>query len=181
VVASAACGANAPDPILAEERATGPGKVTIVEFVDYRCSFCRQQTDVLSQLLAQHAGAVRFVVKHVPSDKRPGAKRAAHAAICAEAQGKLDSMHEALMRASDTADQTILDLAREIGLDLEGFKACMASDAPKDRLVDDREAFDRAGGDGLPMTFVGRTKFVGLADPDELDRAMRDALDRAGL
>jgi protein-disulfide isomerase len=178
---SAGCGANAPDPILAEERATGAGKVTIVEFVDYRCTFCRQQTDVLAELLQRHAGAVRFVVKHVPSDKRPGAKRAAQAAICAEAQGKLESMHEALMRASNTTDQTILDLAQEIGLDLEGFKACLSSDAPNARLADDLEAFERAGGNGLPMTFVGRTKFVGLADPEELDRAMRDALDRMGL
>lgn len=181
ILGASCAGAAAQDPIALEEQKTGPGKVTIVEFVDYRCTFCREQADAISQILQENAGAVRFVVKHVPLDKHKGARRAARAAVCAEAQGKLEPMHEGLMRASDTADRTILDLAAEVGLGLEEFKSCLASSETDARIQDDMDAFDRAGGDGLPMTFIGRTKFVGLADPEELERAMREARDRAGL
>lgn len=167
-----------PDPIQAEQAKTGGGKVTIVEFVDYRCTFCRQQAEVLSMLLQENAGAVRFVVKHVPLDKHKGARRAARAAVCAEQQGKLDGMHEALMRAEDTADGTIIDLAREVGLGLAEFESCLSSKETDDRIQDDKDAFELAGGEGLPLTFVGRTKFVGLADPEELEAAMRRELER---
>ncbi len=175
---SLGCASSTPDPIRAEEAKTGPGKVTIVEFVDYRCPFCRQQADVMASLLEQNAGAVRLVVKHVPLDKHKGARRAARAAVCAERQNKLEPMHEALMRAEDTGDGTLLDIAREVGLGLEDFKSCLTSKETDDRLHDDRDAFERAGGEGLPLTFVGRTKFVGLADPEELEKAMREELDR---
>jgi protein-disulfide isomerase len=169
------CGASAPDPIAAEEAKTGPDRVTIVEFVDYRCTFCRQQADVITQLLSENAGAVRFVVKHVPLQKHPGARRAAKASVCAEAQGKLEPMHEGLMRAADTADRTILDLGQEVGLDMAAFQACLAASTTDDRIQDDMDAFEAAGGDGLPMTFIGRQKFVGLTDPEELEKAMRQA------
>ncbi|NUO48824.1 MAG: thioredoxin domain-containing protein [Polyangiaceae bacterium] len=150
----------------------------MVEFVDYRCTFCRQQADSLADLLASNGGAVRFVVKQVPLDKKhPGARRAARAAVCAEAQGKLEPMHEGLMRASDTADRTILDLAQEVGLGLEDFKACLASSSTDDRIQADMDAFESAGGEGLPMLFIGKKKFVGLTDPAELEKAMKEALD----
>ncbi len=176
-VALTGCGAATPEPIAAEEAKTGPGRVTVVEFVDYRCTFCRQQADSLADLLSSNAGAVRFVVKHVPLEKHPGARRAARAAVCAEAQGKLEAMHEGLMRASDTADRTILDLAQEVGLATEDFKACLGASSTDDRIQADRDAFEAAGGDGLPMLFIGKKKFVGLTDPAELEKAMREAQD----
>ncbi len=161
-----------------EEARTGPGRVTVVEFVDYRCSFCRQQADVLAEVLARQAGVVRFVVKHVPLDKHPGARRAARAAVCAEAQGKLPAMHDALLRAPDTSDATMEELAQAAGVDLTSYQACTRAPSTDDRIQDDLDAFESVGADGLPLLFIGRRKFVGLTDVDDLEAALRDELDR---
>ncbi len=167
--------ASSPRPIEDAIAKTKPGNITVVEFIDYKCDFCRSMNDVLTPLLEQHQGQVTLYVKHVPLDKHPGAKRAAEVAICAEAQGKLAPVHEALMRGAGADDDSVLDTAQRAGLDVESFKACLRSDAPKERIARDTEEWEAAGADGLPMVFIQRQKFVGLVDVDPLERALREA------
>jgi predicted DsbA family dithiol-disulfide isomerase len=152
-----------------------PGTITVVEFVDYKCDFCKGMNDVLSPLLEQQQGQVSLYVKHVPLDKHPGAKRAAEVAICAEAQGKLPPVHEALMNGAAVDDDSVLDTAQRAGLDVEVFKACLRSDAPKQRIARDIADWEAVGADGLPMVFIQRQKFVGLVAVDPLERALREA------
>jgi protein-disulfide isomerase len=166
----AAC-AGAPSPIERELAKTPEGQVTIVEFVDYRCTHCQTMFDVLAPLLDRNEGRVRVVVKHVPLEKHPGAREAAAIAICAEDQGKLEPVHEALMRGASTRDEEALTLAQSAGLDLERFKECLRGDLPRQRLGDDGTAWEEAGGDGLPMIFVGKQKFVGVTDIAAIEAA----------
>jgi hypothetical protein len=70
----AAC-AGAPSPIERELAKTPEGQVTIVEFVDYRCTHCQTMFDVLAPLLDRNEGRVRVVVKHVPSRSTRGLER----------------------------------------------------------------------------------------------------------
>jgi protein-disulfide isomerase len=166
----ASCGA-APSPIDRELDKTPSDQVLIVEFVDYRCSHCQTMFDVLGPLLDRNEGRVRLVVKHVPLEKHPGAREAAALAICAEEQGKLEPVHEALMRGASTRDEDALTLATTAGLELERFKECLRSDLPRKRISDDGSAWEEAGGDGLPMIFVGKTKFVGVTDIAAIEEA----------
>ncbi len=149
--------------------------LTVVEFVDYRCTFCQQLHDVLWPLLEQQQGSVRVVIKHVPLDKHPGARRAAEVAVCAEEQGKLPAVHDALMHGAARTDEDTLDLAQHSGLDVEKFKECLRSDRPAARIADDTEAWEAVGADGLPLVFIQRKKFVGLVDIAPLEQALRDA------
>ena len=167
--------AGAPPPIEDAIAKSPPGTITVVEFVDYKCAFCRGLNDVLTPLLEQQQGQITLHVKHVPLEKHAGAKRAAEVAICAEAQGKLAPVHEALMGGAGADDESVLDLAQRAGLDVEAFKACLRSDVPKERIAHDIEEWEAAGGDGLPMLFIQRKKFVGLVDVDPLERALREA------
>lgn len=155
---------------------SGPGVVTVIEFIDYECSFCQDTHELLAPLVEEQRGAVRLIIKHVPLPEHSGAKRAAAAAVCAEQQGKLAPVHDALMRgASKSSDDGLLDLAQHAGLDIEAFKACMRSDAPAARIREDEQLWTALGGDGVPMVFIDRRKLVGLQDEATLESALREA------
>lgn len=177
-LASAGCAAT-PQSIEAEIARTPPGQVTVVEFVDYECHFCQKQHAALAPLLDVYQGQVRVVVKHVPLDEHPGARRAAEAAICAEAQGKLPAMHEALMKGAGTGDDDLINLAQHAGLDVELFKTCLRSDAPTAKLSSDLADYRAAGGDGLPTIFVQRQKIVGFTGASALESALEEASEGA--
>lgn len=166
--------ASAPNPIEREISRTPPSQLTVIEFVDYRCRHCQTMFEVLQPTLDLEGERVRVVVKHVPLDKHAGARQAAEAAICAEAQGKLAPFHAALMGGASVGEEHTLQLAQHVGLDTEAFKECLRSDEPRDRLEDDLAAWEAAGGDGLPMIWIGRQKFVGVVDIAPLEAALRD-------
>lgn len=168
--------ASAPNPIEREIAKTPKDHLTVVEFVDYRCTHCQTMFDVLAPTLDLHRDRVRVVIKHVPLDKHRGAKRAAEAAICAESQGKLEPFHKALMEGASLGEEEIITLAQHAGLNTEEFKSCLRSDAPKERLTGDLEEWEMAGGDGLPMIFIGRQKFVGVVDIAHIEAALKDEM-----
>jgi len=174
VLAVLASSCHASTPIDAEIEQS-KGKLMIVEFVDYECSFCQDIHAVLAPLLEEQQGNVRVVIKHVPLEKHPGAKRAAAAAICAEAQGKLPAMHDALMKGASKTDEGLLDLAQNVGLDIETFKSCLRSDVPSSRMATDTKTYEQMGGDGLPMLFIQHTKLVGMQDAGSIEKALREA------
>src|SRR5262249_11398804 len=81
-------------PPKVEVAAIGPSKgsptapVTIVEFSDFECFFCRRAVPMLQTLLESYGNSVRVVFRDFPMDSHPGAKVAAEAARCANDQGK---------------------------------------------------------------------------------------------
>ena len=168
--------ASAPNPIEREIAKSPKDQLTVVEFVDYRCNHCQTMFDVLAPTLDLHTGRVRVVIKHVPLGKHPGARQAAEAAVCAEEQGKLEPFHKALMEGASVGDDEVLTLAQHAGLNTEEFKSCLRSDTPKDRLADDLEEWEASGGDGLPMIFIGRQKFVGVVDIAHIEAALKDEM-----
>lgn len=176
-LSSLACGGSA-GPVAAEIERTGPGKVTVVEFVDYDCVHCRDLHATFAPLLAEQEGAVRVVLKHVPLERHATARRAAYAAICAEPQDKSYAMHDALMTASSRSEDDLLNIAQHVGLDVERFKECLRSDLPETRLREDLDAYHAVGGDGLPMVFIQTTKLVGTQPESTLADALRSAATR---
>ena len=175
-IGAAACGAS--DPVREEIAKSGPGLVTVVEFVDYDCRFCKEQHERFQPMLEEQRGAVRVVLKHVPSEKHPNAKHAAIIAICAEAQGKAEPIHDALMGGAGRSDEGLYDLVQHAGLELEAFKACMRSDAPLSRIEADIADYHQLAGQGLPMLYIGEQRFVGLQPEDVLAAALREAAGR---
>jgi protein-disulfide isomerase len=100
------------------------GSVTIVEFFDYRCPYCKGMAKDLSELV--HAdGNIRLIYKDFPI-LGPASLFASKAALAAQRQGKYMELHQALMGfKGQIADDTVLDLAKRAGLDMERLKADM--------------------------------------------------------
>jgi protein-disulfide isomerase len=156
-------------PVVAEElHKTPSGKITIVDFADFECPFCRNAHAKLLPLLEAHKGEVRVVRKNVPLRMHPHAMGAALAQCCAQNQGKGDEMAERLFTTSDLSADGCVKLATELGLDVEKFKTCVADPVTEARVKADIETFRAAKGHGLPLLFVGAHRIDGEPQDDEL-------------
>jgi len=166
-----------PDVIAREQR---PGVLTIVEFADYECPFCREQHRELATLLSQYGARVRLVRKHVPLSFHQHANTAARAACCAEEQGRESAMSDALFRSEDISAQGCEHLASQLGLDMAAFRSCVSAERTTDRIERDRRAAGEAGIEGLPTMFVGHTRLTGLVTASELRGPLEAALRASG-
>ena len=148
-----------------------PGKVSIVEFTDFECPFCRSLHPILEELRREHGDKLHFDRKMVPLENiHPGAAIAAYAYACApdatkdEVAGKLYAMP-----AHELTRDGVARVAEPAWRD--AWAACVDGPEGKARVEKDRAAFDHAGLRGLPHTVVGKTIIVG-ADPERLALAV---------
>jgi protein-disulfide isomerase len=156
--------ADLPEPIAREQK---PGWVTIVEFLDFECPFCRRLHVALEEVIHDQP-KVRVVRKMMPLRGHKHARPAAEAWCCADAAGKGDEMADNLMRRESIDAEGCARAAAEIGLDAEAFKACLASDLPARRIAADEADAELAQVDGLPTYWIGQTRYVGAASPEVL-------------
>ncbi len=181
--ANAAVKPKLPALIAQEMAKTPPGQVTVVDFVDFECPFCRQTNLDFAPTLAQYRGKYRLVRKQVPlSQIHPHALSAARAECCAEAMGKGDAMADELFAApvDDLTDDGCVKMAGGLGLDAQKFRACMADPATQKSIDADKAAFHATQGHGLPTIWIGRYKIEGAQGPEVLGAAMAKAVQEAG-
>ena len=114
-------------------RADAP--VTLVEFADYQCAFCKKfHTDAYAELKKNYidTGKVRFVSRDLPLEFHPFALKAAEAARCAGDQGKYWELRNALYANSAPPSEDVIKKAVEsLALDAKGFQSCLDSDKYK--------------------------------------------------
>jgi uncharacterized membrane protein/predicted DsbA family dithiol-disulfide isomerase len=148
--------------------------VTVVEFSDYECPYCRQAHRNMRALAAKFPDEVRLVHRHAPLDRacNEDVKRAFHeracefarAAECAAEQGLFWKMNDALFSVQETVRARDVDiglLAVQVGIDRSRFDLCLGSDAPRRRLRADLEASRKAGVRGTPTFLIGRQQYPG--------------------
>jgi predicted DsbA family dithiol-disulfide isomerase/uncharacterized membrane protein len=152
-----------------------PGKINVIEFADFECPFCRKLHPVLKRVISEYpADRVHFVRKHVPLEVHDMALPAARAAVCAEAQGKGEAIAERLIDIELSAAE-IRRAAVGAGVDAALFDQCLKSNVPDLRIVADRRLLEDAGMEGLPTTYIGGTRILGVVS----EAALRDAFDKA--
>lgn len=173
--------AGTPAIVRAEEAKTAsqkPGATTLVLFTDFQCPFCRRTHRMLAPLVAAEHDRVRTVLVHVPLNRHPDARTAARAAICVETltRALLDDYAHALYTSDDLSEASCEALALERGVDKEKFEECLASPAVERRLAHDLATFDEVGGDGVPLTYIGRERIDGMPPKGDLEAALKKAL-----
>jgi protein-disulfide isomerase len=148
------------------------GKVTIVEFFDYRCPYCKAARPEIDKLLAENKD-VRYVLKEYPI-LSPASEAAAQAAIAAKAQGKYWPVHQALM-AADTLDQAVIDrILTDSGVDVPKAQALATAPATTTQLEDVRSLARQTGVSGTPAFFVDGHMIAGWS-PEEINQALAAA------
>ncbi len=115
--------------------------VTLVEFTDYQCSFCRSfHTEAFAELKKNYidTGKVRFVSRDMPLPFHPYSMKAAEATRCAGDQGKYWEMRDVLIKNSASLnDETIAKLAKALPIKMDDFSSCLASGRYKDDIQKD--------------------------------------------
>lgn len=162
-----------------------PGKITVISFTDFECPHCRGLSPQLHRLVEEHGDRVRFVRKMVPLSSHKGALPAAKAYLCVPpeqreaAAARLYAAEPALL--TDAAMTTLLTAPgspEPVKLDRAAFEACLAAPETKAEAEAERALFfEKAGGRGLPTTFVGRRMVLGN-DPAGIQEAL--ALEMGG-
>jgi len=167
----------------ARDPAAGPedAAVTIVEFVDYRCSFCALSNTWLQTTLEDHGEDVRVIFKEFPL-RGPDALEAARAGLAVwriQPDAYLD-FHNALFEASGPLPSERIDeIAGEAGVDVAQMRLVMDEDSITEQLDEIRELGREIGVRGTPFFIVGETIVPG-ADLEALENALNAALEAAG-
>ncbi len=174
-------GARAPAVIRAEMALSPAGQVTIVDFVDFECPFCRMTHAELEPIVEAHRDRVRVVRRQVPLRMHPHAMDAARAACCGERLGKGAAMANALFAApvDDLTPEGCEKIAESVGLLPDPYRACVADPATDRRIDDDRAQFKSAGGYALPTLWIDGQELVGAQSGPELEKVIEDALAHA--
>lgn len=150
------------------------GDVTMVEFFDYRCPYCKQVEPSLEKVIADDHH-LRFVYKEFPV-LGPVSTTAARAALAARKQGKYDAFHRVMMATKGQInDQTVMDVAGSVGLDLGQLKRDMESADVDKALKENLALADALDITGTPGFIVGNTIIPGAVSLDELKQAIADA------
>jgi predicted DsbA family dithiol-disulfide isomerase/uncharacterized membrane protein len=153
-----------------------PGKINVVEFVDFECPFCRMFHPTLKKVVDEYGARVNFVRLDMPLESHPHARGAAKAHLCAGAQRAGDRMAEALFETEALDEPGLVAAAKSLGLDVKRFEECLASPKTEAELREVENILRDSGMlQGLPTTFVGSAMLVGAHD----DVALRDAFERA--
>ena len=145
-------------------------KVTMVEFTDYQCPFCRRHfTQVLPEIQKQYVatGKVKYVMRQFPLVSiHPRATKASEAALCAGDQGKYWQVHQRIFGAQrKLSDDDLRAHAEAEGLNLSQFDGCLTNGKYNEQVKADTSEGSKAGVQGTPSFFLGLTD---PADPNKI-------------
>jgi protein-disulfide isomerase len=161
---------DAQDPI----GGNAQGDVTLVEFFDYKCPYCKQVSDQMFQAV-QGDGKVRLVLKDLPILGRES-MIASRAALASIAQGKYLAFHHALIAERGPLDETnVLRIASAVGLDAGRLKADMAKPDIDARIKRNLELAHALDIRGTPAFVVGDELIPGAVDAAALKTAIQKA------
>jgi protein-disulfide isomerase len=149
-------------------RGAADAPVTIVKFEDFQCSFCKEEQQIFTQLLARYQGRLRIVHKDFPIDElHPQARQEHLAARCAGEQGKFWPYHDALYaNAPHGSPADLRNYAVTVGLDRAVFESCLTSAKYAAAVQKDLDEGKQAGVTGTPAFFVNG-RFLPGAQPLE--------------
>jgi protein-disulfide isomerase len=149
------------------------GKVTLVEFSDYACGYCRQSLPDVAQLIAKNPD-LRIVVRELPIIS-PHSPEAARMAMAAAEQGKYPQFHDAMYAAGQVDGPTIAAVAQKIGLDMDRARRVAASPTTEAEIGRNLEIAQRLGFSGTPSWIAGDKLIPGAVGFDQLSDAVKAA------
>ena len=143
------------------------GDVTVIEFFDYNCSYCKKVMPEVKRLIAADKN-IRLVYREWPI-LGEGSVFAAKAALASRAQGKYEEFHWALMEMRNRADETtVLRIAEKVGLDIEELLTDMEKPAVSEHIAMSMRITQALGFNGTPSFIIGNNLIPGFVEKDAL-------------
>lgn len=152
-------------------------KVTVVEFSDFQCPFCKRASSNYDSIVKAYGDKVRVVFKHFPLPMHEMAHKAAEAAQCMNDQGKFFEYHDKLF-ANNTAlaEADLKKYVTEVGGDVAKFTDCLTKEKYKAKVDKDMADGQKYGVSGAPTYFINGNMIVGAVSFDELKQAIDGAM-----
>ena len=143
------------------------GDITIVEFYDYQCGYCRRQHETTLALLEADKN-IRYIYRPFPIRDVPGETPysliAANVAFAASKQGKFEELHNALFTDSPISQTELNVLFTELGIDANMVSDDMSNQASMDHIINNMEMADGIGIDGTPALIINGELHSGILD-----------------
>ena len=163
------------DPVMGNAN----GTITLYEFSDYNCGYCKRVFEPIQQLVRDNPD-VRLVIKEFPILSQSSVV-AAKAAIAAEMQGKFGDYHIAMMTyRGQITDAVVMRMAAQSGVDIEQLKSDMESPKTMAIIQRTREAAAALEINGTPGLVVGDTVVPGAIGLDELVKLIAEERNKRG-
>jgi protein-disulfide isomerase len=147
--------------------------VTIVEFSDFECPYCRTAQPVLKRIFTRWPGRVHLVFRNFPLDRHARALAAARAAVCADQQNRFWAVHDRLFATVSLTGAALRAAAAESGLNTAEFEACINGELSLERVRQDILLGRTIGVSGTPAFFVNQQP---VATAAELESAIERIL-----
>jgi protein-disulfide isomerase len=157
--------------------------VTIVEFSDFECPYCRRFADVLEQTLPTNKDQVRIVFHHFPLSIHPWARTAAQGAACAQLQNSEGfwAIHDQLFKHQEELTPTnirnkLMEYAQSSkSLDTKLFQTCVENDMSLGLVFRDMNLASANGVQATPTLFINGHRFTGVRDAKQLLQLIEEA------
>ncbi len=156
--------------------------VTIIEYSDFECPYCRKVLPTLKEIEEAYGDKVRVVFRQQPLPMHKNAIPAAKAALAAHKQGKFWEMHDALFAKSETRslnDETYVELAKQLGLDVDKFNADRNGDEVQTWITEDQKVAAQFGAGGTPAFFINGRPLSGAQPVDAFKAVIDEELKKA--
>ncbi len=155
--------------------------VTVVEFTDLQCPYCKKTEDTLKELRAKYGDKIRIVHMDFPLPFHSHALDAANGARCANEQGKFWQFRDAVF--ADQGKLAPADLkaaAKKLGLNTTQFDACFDKAKYDSQIKSDLAAGEKLGVDGTPAFFVDGRPLTGAQPTEKFEEIINDELANGG-
>jgi protein-disulfide isomerase len=161
-------------------RGASNAPVTIVEFEDFQCPFCKRAQETVDQVLARYKDRVRMVHRDLPLQSlHPAAFKAHQAGRCAEEQGKFWEYRALLYKNAPAATPNQLNnFASQAGLNVADFTKCLDSGKFNAVIQKDEDEASRLGIQGTPFFFINGRLLSGAQPESEFVRIIDDELNK---
>lgn len=162
------------DPALGVDKAA----VTIVEFSDFECGFCKAQEEKIKKMIDKYEGKIKLIWKDYPQNNPETISfKAAVAARCAGEQGKFWPYHDLLFENNNNLNErTFTRIAKFLELDTDRFNKCLTEQATKNSVLDNIFEANSLDINGVPFIFVNDQEIMGELDIEALENMVKTEL-----
>lgn len=163
-------------------RVRGPetAPISIIEFSDFQCPFCRQVQPALAELQTRYGDKIRWSFKDLPlSSIHPQAQGAAEAARCAADQGKFWEFRAAMFASTNITPELFQTTADGLGVNSDEFKTCLASGRHREAVLADSAEAEGLGITGTPAFVINGVLLSGAQPLENFVAVIDRELSRA--
>ena len=178
-MAATACASPRKDGRIVRGNPAAP--VTIVEFTDFQCPYCAHGARTVSAMMGKYEGKIKLIVKHYPLSFHPAALPAAlyFEGIAVQSPEKAWQFYDALFadpRQLNGGEEALKKVAAGLGVDMQKLGQDVRSPEKKKKIAADKQEFEQAQFDGVPVFVINGTVLSGAQPPQKFIEVIDAAL-----